>query len=75
MRIAVDISEDQLTELTALAEREGVSRVSLIRLAISNLLDSRARAAAFGIWADRKEDSLVIERRLRDEWDREWDTF
>ncbi len=70
MRIAVDIPDDQFAELTRLAEREGVSRASLVREAIADLLAEKRKTghaaidAAFGIWADRKEDSLVIERRL-----------
>jgi metal-responsive CopG/Arc/MetJ family transcriptional regulator len=81
MRIAVDIPDDQLAELTRVAERESVSPASLMRDAIAALLAEKRKTgdaaidAAFGIWADHKEDSLVIERRLRDEWDREWDTF
>jgi len=38
MRIAVDIPDDQLAELTRLAKREGVSRASLMRQAIAALL-------------------------------------
>jgi metal-responsive CopG/Arc/MetJ family transcriptional regulator len=81
MRIAVDIPDDQLAELTRLAKQRGVSRAALVREAIAFLLAGRrnprdaAIDAAFGLWADCKEDSLVIERRLRAEWVREWDEF
>jgi hypothetical protein len=75
MRIAVDIPGDQLAELTRLAKHKGVSRASIVREAIAALLAQKHKScdAAFGLWADREEDSLVIERRLRDEWDRDWD--
>ena len=75
MRIAVDIPDEQLAELTRLAEREEVSRASLLREAISALLAKKrktghaARDAAFGLWADREEDGIAYQERLRSEWD------
>ncbi len=75
MRIAVDIPDDQLAELTRLAKREGVSRASLMRDAIAALLTKKrkigdaARDTAFGLWADRGEDGLAYQERLRSEWD------
>jgi metal-responsive CopG/Arc/MetJ family transcriptional regulator len=76
MRMAVDIPDDQLAELTRLAKREGMSRAALIRRAIADLLASRRKteneaafAAAFGIWADRDEDGLAYQERLRSEWE------
>jgi metal-responsive CopG/Arc/MetJ family transcriptional regulator len=75
MRIPIDLPEDQLAELTRLAERERVSRTSLVRRAIADLLAAKRRAgdeaiaAAFGIWADREEDGLAYQERLRSEWD------
>jgi metal-responsive CopG/Arc/MetJ family transcriptional regulator len=75
MRIAIDIPKDQLAEPTRLAARQGVSRASLMRDAISALLAKQrktgdaARHAAFGLWADRKEDGLAYQERLRSEWD------
>ena len=75
MRIAVDIPADQLAELTRLAKREGVSRAALIREAIAAFLAEKrktgdtARDAAFGPWADREEDGLDYQERLRSEWE------
>ena len=76
MRVAVDISEDQLAELTALAKREGVSRASLVRRAVADLLALKRKAsandaiaAAFGLRADMEEDGLAYQERLRSEWD------
>jgi predicted transcriptional regulator len=74
MRIAVDIPDDQLAELSRLAKREGVSRASLLREAIAAVLAKKRKAAidaAFGLWADRKEDGLAYQERLRGEWDRD----
>jgi predicted transcriptional regulator len=73
MRTLVDSPDDQLAELTQLAEREKVSRAALVRRAISDLLKSRrapsadAIDAAFGIRPDM-EDGLAIQERLRSEW-------
>jgi metal-responsive CopG/Arc/MetJ family transcriptional regulator len=75
MRIAVDIPGDQLADLTRLAKREGVSRASLMREAIAALLAERRKTsdaaigAAFGLRADREEDGLAYQERLRSEWD------
>jgi metal-responsive CopG/Arc/MetJ family transcriptional regulator len=69
----VDIPDDQLTELTKLAEREKVSRASLVRRAVADLLEAKratgddAIAAAFGIRPDM-EDGLAYQERLRSEW-------
>jgi metal-responsive CopG/Arc/MetJ family transcriptional regulator len=74
MRTLVDIPDDQIAELTQLAQREKVSRAALVRKAISDLLESKrqtdgdAIAAAFGIWSDMEEDGLAYQERLRSEW-------
>jgi ribbon-helix-helix CopG family protein len=71
MRIAVDIPADQLAELVRLAKREGVSRASLLREAIAALLAKKRKTAidaAFGLRADREEDGLAYQERLRSEW-------
>jgi metal-responsive CopG/Arc/MetJ family transcriptional regulator len=73
MRTLVDIPDDQIEELNKLAEREKVSRASLVRCAIADLLASRRKtkgdgiAAAFGIRPDM-EDGLAYQERLRSEW-------
>jgi hypothetical protein len=72
MRIAVDIPDDQLAELIRLAKRGGASLASLLREAIAALLAKKRKTAmdaAFGLWADRKEDGLAHQERLRSEWD------
>lgn len=73
MRTLVDIPDDQIDELNKLAEREKVSRASLVRKAVADLLASKrqsgddAVAAAFGIRPDM-EDGLAYQERLRSEW-------
>jgi metal-responsive CopG/Arc/MetJ family transcriptional regulator len=73
MRTLVDIPDDQIAELTKMAEREKVSRAALVRQAISDLLASKRQTstdaieAAFGIRPDM-EDGLAYQERLRSEW-------
>jgi metal-responsive CopG/Arc/MetJ family transcriptional regulator len=75
MRIAIDIPDDQLAELSRIAKCEKVSRAALVRQAIADLLAASRRTgdpeidAAFGLWADRDEDGLAYQERLRSEWD------
>ena len=74
MRTLVDIPDDQIEELNKLAERERVSRASLVRQAVADLLAAKrktgkaARDAAFGLWAGMEEDGLAYQERLRSEW-------
>ncbi len=74
MRTLIDIPDDQIAELAKLAEQEKVSRAALVRKAIAELLASKrsnnddAMDAAFGLWADRDEDGLAYQERLRSEW-------
>ena len=74
MRTLVDIPDDQIDELNKLAEREKVSRASLVRQAVADLLAAKrktgnaARDAAFGLWAGMEEDGLAYQERLRSEW-------
>jgi predicted transcriptional regulator len=74
MRTLVDIPDDQIAELTKIAEAEKVSRAALVRRAIADLLKARrtkkpdAIDAAFGLWSDREEDGLAYQERLRGEW-------
>jgi metal-responsive CopG/Arc/MetJ family transcriptional regulator len=74
MRTLVDIPDDQLEELTKLAEREKVSRAALVREAVATLLAAKRKAgrdaidAAFGLWAGMEEDGLAYQERLRSEW-------
>jgi len=74
VRTLVDIPDDQLEELTKLAEREKVSRAALVREAVAALLAAKRKTgddaidAAFGLWAGMEEDGLAYQERLRSEW-------
>ena len=71
MRAIINLYDDQITELDALAGAERVSRTELVRRAVADFLDRNRRRetdAAFGLWEDRREDGLVYQDRLRSEW-------
>jgi metal-responsive CopG/Arc/MetJ family transcriptional regulator len=82
MRTIIDLPNEQLKHLAELCEREGISRAEAIRRAVDKMLAEaqkpsmdEALKAVFGMWKDREEmqDSVEYQRRLRAEWDREWD--
>jgi predicted transcriptional regulator len=71
MRTLVDIPEAALVRLDTLAKSKKASRARLIRDAIEMYLIQKSPDpidAGFGIWADRDEDGVAYQRRLRDEW-------
>ncbi len=79
MKALLDIPEDDVRWLDVRAKQEGTSRAALVRQAVSVY---RAKSetsgidAAFGLWKDRIDigDGVEFQRKLRAEWDREWDT-
>lgn len=82
MRTIIDLPEEQLKSLAALCESEGISRAEAIRRAVAEMLEKRKKVSweeamkpIFGMWKDRKDmaDSVEYIRKLRSEWDREWD--
>jgi predicted transcriptional regulator len=70
MQTLVDIGEDELKALDALAERQQVSRSSLIRKAVDDFLarQVQARQAAFGLWSEAPSDGLDYQNKIRAEW-------
>ena len=82
MRTIIDLPEDQIEALRALCEREGISRAEAVRKAVDLLLEQKqarrrefeeALAAAAGSWKDYGIDGVEYQRKIRAEWDREWD--
>ncbi|MFN3720759.1 MAG: CopG family transcriptional regulator [Rhizobium rhizophilum] len=70
MRTLVDIPDAQIEALDKLAAAKQVSRASLIREAVGELLDRQkddAVRSGFGLWGNA-EDGLAVQRRLRSEW-------
>ncbi len=75
MRTIIELPDDQIDALKALAARDQVSRAELIRRAVaeylsSHPLDTEARKAAFGLWRDRGDrDGVAYQRKLRSDWE------
>ena len=79
MRTIVDLTEEQRTWLEAESRKEGISRAEAIRRLVEAARQRDRRAeflkvlyAAAGTWKS-DEDSVDFQRRIRAEWDREWD--
>ena len=72
MRTVVNLPEEDLKAIKAIARREKVSQAEAIRRAVKAYLASNAPEpdpAAFGIWAGRTE-GLQYQEALREEWSR-----
>lgn len=77
-RFLVDIPDDDLARLDALAKAQGRSRAAVIRDAVAEHIAASTKdwlEAGFGLWAKYgfTEDGLEYQNRLREEWVREWD--
>ena len=77
-RFLVDIPDDDLAQLDALAKAQGRSRAAVIRDAVAEHIAASTKdwlEAGFGLWAKYgfTEDGLEYQNRLREEWVREWD--
>lgn len=72
MRTLVNIPDADIEALDRIAAEKQVSRASLIREAVGDLLDRHKDDVVmngFGLWAGSDvEDGLVIQRKLRAEW-------
>lgn len=78
MRTLVDIPDEDIKSLDVLATKSKRSRASAIREAVKLYLVQNSNKDwiddAFGLWSDRKIDGLEYQRKVRAEWDRDWDT-
>jgi len=71
MRALIDIDEKQIRELDRLARSKKASRASLIREAVADYLQARAKDTledAYGLWGNRKVDGLAYQEKIRSEW-------
>ena len=82
MRTLIDLPEDDMKWLDALAAERGKSRAAVVREAVATYRaqvkpadDKSWLDAAFGIWADRTDigDAVEWQRRERAGWTRTWD--
>ena len=73
MRTVVDLPDDELQAIKALAKREKISQAEAIRRAVRAYLHARPapdkESPVFGLWEGR-EDGLPYQEKLRDEWSR-----
>ena len=71
-RTLVGLSDQDFQALDALSDIKRLSRAELIRQAVSQYLEKFKSEppsdAAFGLWANKKEDGLAYQQRLRGEW-------
>jgi hypothetical protein len=76
MRTIIDLPESQLAALRELERHRKVSRAELIRQAVAQYVATNSAAgpdAAFGAWkrkGKKLQDGLVVQNKLRQEWDR-----
>ena len=71
MRIAVDIPDDQLAEIDAIATALDISRTEFIQRSIAaSIAPSRnsADTDAFGILEGKLPDGLAYQKKFRNEW-------
>ena len=73
MRVLIDIPDDDIRALDAIARRDGKSRAAVVREAIANYLAVGSQGGFekyFGLWERHGStvDGLDYERQLRDEW-------
>ncbi len=76
VRTIIDLPTDQIEALDHYRRREGVSRAEAVRRAVAAFIPTKQRRkpdlkahAAFGSsQQNRKEDSVITVRRLREEW-------
>jgi metal-responsive CopG/Arc/MetJ family transcriptional regulator len=72
MHIVVDLTEEQVDELGAIATRGGTSRATVIEDAVKAYLASQRKIAVgigcFGLWKDSSADGLSYQEELRKEW-------
>lgn len=81
MRFLADIPDDDVRWLDRKAAEQGKSRAALIREAVAWYRAETANAdddwleAGFGLWKRLgfSEDGLDFQRKVRAEWDRDWD--
>ena len=78
MRFLADLSDDDMKWLDARAAEEGKSRAAVLREAVSAYRADQSKQGIeryFGLWSRNGStiDGLDYERRMRGEWDRDWD--
>ena len=70
MRLLIDISDQQIKDLTGIGETEKMSLAELIRQAIAAYLEKKRPKTikAFGVWKDCKVGGVIYQEQSRSEW-------
>ena len=73
MRTIIDIPDVQVKVLNQLSKKKKVSRAEIVRQALTNYITEytstkKSYKESFGIWKDKKLDSIEYQRQLRNEW-------
>jgi predicted transcriptional regulator len=71
MRTPIDLPDAQIQALAALCERVKQPRAAVIREAVAEYLELRARksaGAAYGLWRAEAVDGLANQEKARAEW-------
>ncbi len=74
MRTIIDIPDMQVKVLNQLSKKKKVSRAEIIRQALTNYIAKCTRQKksynnAFGLWEDKKMNSLEYQKNCRKEWE------
>jgi metal-responsive CopG/Arc/MetJ family transcriptional regulator len=72
MRTLVDIPDQQIQDLAAVARHNKLSRAEIIRRAIAAYLAEnkpKPKLHGFGLWKDRAIDGVEYQQKMRAEWD------
>ena len=66
----VDLPEPERDQLDALCRQRGLSRAEALRQALRLWLQHQTpnHRQVYGLWRDRPEDGLALQRALRQEW-------
>jgi hypothetical protein len=74
MKILLDLPEESVRAIEAIAVRQGLPRAELLRRAVQSYVSTHAEpiSAFFGLWADNPKTSSPDEflDELRKEWER-----
>ena len=72
MQTILNLPEQQIYQLNKLSQERQVSPDEIVSSALSEYLPAQDETIidrVFGLWADRHEDGLAYQERLRSEWD------
>jgi len=75
MRTIIELDERQISALEALRKKEKTSRAQVIREAVDAYIQNAKmknwqNRPAFAAWKGKPRDGIMLQRKLRAEWDR-----